>query len=73
MQDENGRRPHPYDKDDAAAMVQLGHKINEQASNKIDVDEVHLHPACAMMLLCRHEQSVICVPRRQHDTCYMFL
>ena len=54
MQDENGRRPHPYDRDDAAALVQLAHKINEQASNKIDVDEVHLPHACDLALLCMH-------------------
>ena len=40
MQDENGRRPHPYNREDAATLVQLAHKINEQASNKVDVDEV---------------------------------
>ena len=42
MQDENGRRPHAYNRDDAASLVQIAHKINEQASNKVDVDEVQL-------------------------------
>ncbi|DBB17709.1 TPA: NEDD8-activating protein uba3 [Trebouxia sp. C0006] len=39
FQDENGRRPHAYNREDAASLVQIAHKINEQASNKVDVDE----------------------------------
>ncbi|DBA88021.1 TPA: hypothetical protein ACH3X1_005003 [Trebouxia sp. C0004] len=39
FQDENARRPHAYNRDDAASLVQIAHKINEQASNKVDVDE----------------------------------
>ena len=56
MQDENGRRPHAYNRDDAASLVQIAHKINEQASNKVDVDEVQLpHSACGKPALCMHQ------------------
>ena len=40
LQEENGRLPHSYNKDDAASLVQLANRINEQASNKVDLDEV---------------------------------
>ena len=40
LQDENGRRPQPYDRDDAASLVQHAQRINEHANNKVDVDEV---------------------------------
>ena len=40
MQEENGRLPRCYDKEDAASLVQLANKINEQANNKVDLDEV---------------------------------
>lgn len=52
MQDENGRRPHAYNREDAASLVQIAHKINVQASNKVDVDEVQL--PLANLLLCMH-------------------
>ncbi len=55
MQDENGRRPHAYNREDAASLVQIAHKINEQASNKVDVDEVQLlHSASGKLALCMH-------------------
>ncbi len=55
-QDENGRRPHAYNREDAASLVQIAHKVNEQASNKVDVDEVQLlHSASGKPALCMHQ------------------
>ena len=40
LQEENGRLPRSYDKEDAASLIQLANKINEQANIKVDLDEV---------------------------------
>ena len=40
LQEENGRLPRSYNAEDAASLVQLATKINEQSSNKVDLDEV---------------------------------
>ena len=58
LQDENGRRPQPYDRDDAANLIQHAQKINEHASNKVDVDEVqslaHFNCTCLVGHLTSH-------------------
>lgn len=42
MQADHGRRPHAYNRDDAARVVELAQKINEHATNKADLDKVEL-------------------------------
>ncbi|KAL3140560.1 E1 ubiquitin-activating protein, variant 3 [Trebouxia sp. C0010 RCD-2024] len=39
FQEENGRLPQAYDIADATSLVQLANKINDQSSNKVDLDE----------------------------------
>ncbi len=66
VQDENGRRPYPYNRDDAAALVQQAHKINEQATNKVDVDEVcalrqlHSHQPVPLTCFTLHHVMILC-------------
>lgn len=40
VQAEHGRRPHPYNRDDAASLLDMAQKINNQATNKVDLDKV---------------------------------
>ena len=72
VQEENGRLPRSYDMEDAASMVQLANKINEQANNRVDLDEVcgtcGSKHACisAPLCCCKLFSFIRCV--KQHNS-----
>ena len=72
LQVENGRRPLPYNRDDAASVLDHAQKINNQATNKVDLDKVHSASASYLYVVCfkllRLRLQLHIMSRQTHNT-----